>query len=221
VFGCVESQWRCSFVQYYEDFYVSFLMLKDCKISYDVWIPSIDVSQQAPRQEAWPTRAACPAGWGTPAAVASIITPDDNRVDVSHADSSSSDNRTDPDNHVASSTTTSASAESADAIDAERQACGVHERSSPCFAHSADLMDTEDWLRTVERELHTAQCNDREKVLLYSLSANGSSSILVGVLPRRPCWPLSYHLEGVQEQLVSVSHSRRPNDSKEGRISAL
>jgi hypothetical protein len=25
-------------------------------------------------------------------------------------------------------------------------------------------MDTEDWLRTVERELHTAQCNDREKV---------------------------------------------------------
>jgi hypothetical protein len=33
------------------------------------------------------------------------------------------------------------------------------------FAHSADPMDTEDWLRIVERELHTAQCNDREKVL--------------------------------------------------------
>jgi hypothetical protein len=33
------------------------------------------------------------------------------------------------------------------------------------FAHSADPMDTEDWLRTMERELHTAQCNDREKVL--------------------------------------------------------
>jgi hypothetical protein len=26
-------------------------------------------------------------------------------------------------------------------------------------------MDAEDWLRTVARELHTAQCNDREKVL--------------------------------------------------------
>jgi hypothetical protein len=26
----------------------------------------------------------------------------------------------------------------------------------PIFAHSADLMDTEDWLRAVERELHTA-----------------------------------------------------------------
>jgi hypothetical protein len=35
----------------------------------------------------------------------------------------------------------------------------------PVFAHSADPMDAEDWLCTVERELHTAQCNDREKVL--------------------------------------------------------
>jgi hypothetical protein len=26
-------------------------------------------------------------------------------------------------------------------------------------------MDTKDWLRTMEQELHTAQCNDREKVL--------------------------------------------------------
>jgi hypothetical protein len=36
----------------------------------------------------------------------------------------------------------------------------------PVFAHSADPMVTEDWFRTVERELHTAQCNDREKVLI-------------------------------------------------------
>jgi hypothetical protein len=35
----------------------------------------------------------------------------------------------------------------------------------PVFAHSVDPMDTEDWLCTMERELHTAQCNDREKVL--------------------------------------------------------
>jgi hypothetical protein len=33
------------------------------------------------------------------------------------------------------------------------------------FAHSSDPMDAEDWLRTVERELHTAQCDDQEKVL--------------------------------------------------------
>jgi hypothetical protein len=33
------------------------------------------------------------------------------------------------------------------------------------FAHSSDPMDDEDWLRTVEWELHTAQCDDSEKVL--------------------------------------------------------
>jgi hypothetical protein len=35
----------------------------------------------------------------------------------------------------------------------------------PVFAHSSDPMDAEDWLCTVEWELHTAQCDDREKVL--------------------------------------------------------
>jgi hypothetical protein len=35
----------------------------------------------------------------------------------------------------------------------------------PMFAHSSDPMDAEDWLRTVKRELHTAQCDDREKVM--------------------------------------------------------
>jgi hypothetical protein len=35
----------------------------------------------------------------------------------------------------------------------------------PIFAHFIDPKDVEDWLCTVERELHTAQCNDREKVL--------------------------------------------------------
>jgi hypothetical protein len=35
----------------------------------------------------------------------------------------------------------------------------------PVFAHSSNPMDAEDWLHTVERELHTAQCDDREKVL--------------------------------------------------------
>jgi hypothetical protein len=35
----------------------------------------------------------------------------------------------------------------------------------PVFAHSADPMDAEYWLCIVERVLHTAQCDDREKVL--------------------------------------------------------
>jgi hypothetical protein len=45
----------------------------------------------------------------------------------------------------------------------------------PVFAHSADPMDAEYWLRTVERELHTAQCNDREKVLYGPRQLRGAA----------------------------------------------
>jgi hypothetical protein len=36
-------------------------------------------------------------------------------------------------------------------------------------------MDAEDWLRTVERDLHTAQCNDREKVLYGPRQLRGAT----------------------------------------------
>jgi hypothetical protein len=45
----------------------------------------------------------------------------------------------------------------------------------PAFTHSADPMDVEDWLRTVERELHTAQCNEREKVLYGPRQLRGAA----------------------------------------------
>jgi hypothetical protein len=45
----------------------------------------------------------------------------------------------------------------------------------PVFAHSADPMDAEDWLCTMERELHTAQCNDREKVLYGPRQLRGAA----------------------------------------------
>jgi hypothetical protein len=45
----------------------------------------------------------------------------------------------------------------------------------PKFAHSSDPMDAEDWLRTVERELHTAQCDDREKVMYGSRLLRGAA----------------------------------------------
>jgi hypothetical protein len=43
------------------------------------------------------------------------------------------------------------------------------------FAHSIDPMDAEDWLHTLDRELHTAQCNDREKVMYGSRLQRGAS----------------------------------------------
>jgi hypothetical protein len=45
----------------------------------------------------------------------------------------------------------------------------------PVFAQSADPMDAEDWLHTVERELHTAQCNDHEKVLYGPRQLRGAA----------------------------------------------
>jgi hypothetical protein len=45
----------------------------------------------------------------------------------------------------------------------------------PVFAHSADPMDVEDWLRTMEHELHTAQCNDCEKVLYGPRQLRGAA----------------------------------------------
>jgi hypothetical protein len=45
----------------------------------------------------------------------------------------------------------------------------------PVFAHSADPMDAEDWLSTMERELHTAQCNDHEKLLYGPRQLRGAA----------------------------------------------
>jgi hypothetical protein len=38
----------------------------------------------------------------------------------------------------------------------------------PTFSHSMEPMDANDWLKTVERKLQVAQCNNQEKVLLAS-----------------------------------------------------
>jgi hypothetical protein len=43
------------------------------------------------------------------------------------------------------------------------------------FAHSSDPMDAEGWLLTMERELHTAQCDDREKVLYGARLLRGAA----------------------------------------------
>jgi hypothetical protein len=57
-----------------------------------------------------------------------------------------------------------------------REKCAEFMRGhTPMFAHSIDPMDAEDWLHTLDRELHTAQCNDREKVMYGSRLQRGAS----------------------------------------------
>ncbi|CAN6272625.1 unnamed protein product [Urochloa humidicola] len=38
----------------------------------------------------------------------------------------------------------------------------------PTFSHSAEPLEVDDWLKTVEKMLNIAQCSDREKVLYAS-----------------------------------------------------
>jgi hypothetical protein len=45
----------------------------------------------------------------------------------------------------------------------------------PTFAHSTDPMDAEDWLRVVERDLRSAQCDDRAKVLYGPRQLRGAA----------------------------------------------
>jgi hypothetical protein len=86
------------------------------------------------------------------------------------------------------------------------------------FAHSADPMDAKDWLCIVERELHTAQCNDREKVL-YGPHLLREQLSLGGSPTSPPMLTLKLSPGRSSETTFIVSHSRRPNDSEKGRIS--
>jgi hypothetical protein len=115
--------------------------------------------------------------------------PNDNRTNVSHADLSSSSNWADPGSHAASAATTSASTTSAGAADAKRQACGVHERSSPCVfslyrPHGCRRMAGHSEAGATHRSVQRQRGG-----FVWSPSAKGSSTVLVGVLPRHPCRP--------------------------------
>jgi hypothetical protein len=47
----------------------------------------------------------------------------------------------------------------------------------PVFTHSTNPLDADDWLRTVEKQLDIAQCNDMEKVLYASGQLQGQLKI--------------------------------------------
>jgi hypothetical protein len=113
--------------------------------------------------------------------------PNDSRANVSHIDSSSSSNRADLDSHAASSTSTSASTICANATYAKRQACGVHERSSPCVcplyrSHRRRRLATHSGAGAAHHPMQP-----QREGSIWSLYVKESSLVLMGVLPRHPC----------------------------------
>jgi hypothetical protein len=45
----------------------------------------------------------------------------------------------------------------------------------PTFSHATDPLQADDWLRSVERQLVVAQCDDRERVLYAAGQLRGSA----------------------------------------------
>jgi hypothetical protein len=55
-----------------------------------------------------------------------------------------------------------------------RDKLGEFQRTKPpTFSHSVELMDTNDWLKTIEKKLQVVQCNNHEKVLFASHQLEG------------------------------------------------
>jgi hypothetical protein len=58
-----------------------------------------------------------------------------------------------------------------------RDRLGDFQRTKPpTFSYAIDLMDADDWLKSVEKKLQVVQCNNCEKVLLASHQLSGPAA---------------------------------------------
>jgi hypothetical protein len=58
-----------------------------------------------------------------------------------------------------------------------RDRLGDFQRTKPpTFSHAVEPMDTDDWLKSIEKKLQVVQYNNREKVLLASHQLSGPTS---------------------------------------------
>jgi hypothetical protein len=57
-----------------------------------------------------------------------------------------------------------------------RDSYGDFQRTKPpTFSHAVELMDADDWLKSMEKRLQVVQCNKNEKVVLASHQLSGSA----------------------------------------------
>jgi hypothetical protein len=58
-----------------------------------------------------------------------------------------------------------------------RDRLGDFQRTKPpTFPHAIEPMDTDDWLKSIEKELQVVQCNNHERVLLASHQLSGPAT---------------------------------------------
>jgi hypothetical protein len=58
-----------------------------------------------------------------------------------------------------------------------RDRLGDFQRTKPpTFSQAVELMDADDWLKSVEKKLQVVQCNNREKILLASHQLSGPAA---------------------------------------------
>jgi hypothetical protein len=76
----------------------------------------------------------------------------------------------------------------------------------PVFTHSTDPLDADDWLRTVEKQLDIAQCNDMERCCMHRATAGGSSRLVGFLQVWMPCKCRSYYLGRVYSEFQDLSY---------------
>jgi hypothetical protein len=58
-----------------------------------------------------------------------------------------------------------------------RDRLGDFQRTKPpTFSYAVELMDADDWLKSIEKKLQVVQCNNHEKVLLASHQLSGPTA---------------------------------------------
>jgi hypothetical protein len=146
-----------------------------------------------------------------------LTPPPCNRADVSNADPGSWSNWSDHGSHatgVAATASTSHQPQVQMPQIPRDKHVEFHERSSPCVCplckpHGRQRLVAHSGAGVAYRSVQW-----QREGYVCSLSSKGISLVLVGVLPRHPCWPWSYHLGGIQRKILSVPCACRFDDSK-------
>jgi hypothetical protein len=97
----------------------------------------------------------------------------------------------------------------------------------PTFSHAVELMDADDWLKSVEKKLQVVQCNNREKLLLASHQLSSPAAdwwdayVEAHEEPESIDWPefrAPFHAHHVRQGDIK-SKKKESQDMKQGSMS--